>query len=59
MSDHLVNNLKAIIVEFPGTTPVQLVVGDKVIQLPPEFNVETRAVIGEVRTLLGPNALMN
>ncbi len=59
MSNDLVLRLKAMFGECPGSTPVQLVVGDKVIQLPPEFNVDPRAVIGEVRTLLGPNALVH
>ena len=59
MSNELVFRLKAMLGEFPGTTPVQLLVGEKLIQLPPEFNVDPRAVIGEVRTLLGPNALVH
>ena len=59
MSNELVFRLKAMLGEFPGATPVQLLVGEKLIQLPPEFNVDPRAVIGEVRTLLGPNALVH
>ena len=58
LSDATVEQLRNILVEYPGSTPVQLAVGEQLIQLPPEFNVNPRAAIGEIRTLLGPNALV-
>ena len=58
LSDSTVEQLRNILVEYPGSTPVQLAVGEQLIQLPPEFNVNPRAAIGEIRTLLGPNALV-
>jgi hypothetical protein len=34
-------------------------VGEKILRLPPEFNVDDRnGLLAEVRVLLGPNALL-
>ena len=46
--------------EHPGTSPVYLHVGEKVVRLPPEFNVyATPGLLAELRVLLGPACLWN
>ena len=45
--------------EHPGQSPVLLHVGDKVLRLPPEFNVDSRnGLVGELKMLLGANAIV-
>jgi DNA polymerase-3 subunit alpha len=54
----VVDRLKRLLREHPGDSPVFLHVGDTVLRLPPEFNVDSRrGLIGELRVLLGPNAI--
>ena len=44
--------------EHPGDEPVFLHVGESVLRLSPEFNVNSRrGLLGELRVLLGPNAI--
>ena len=44
----------------PGPSPVLLHVGDKVLRLPPEFNVDCRnGLVGELKRLLGQSALLS
>ena len=44
----------------PGTSPVLLHVGAKVLQLPPEFNVDCRnGLVGELKRLLGQSAVLS
>ena len=58
LTDRTVEGLKRLLAEHPGDSPVLLHVGDKVLRLPPEFNVDsTRGLVGELRVLLGPNAI--
>ncbi len=58
LTDHTVDRLKGLLAEHPGDSPVFLYAGDKVLRLPPEFNVDSRrGLIGELRVLLGPNAI--
>ncbi len=58
LTDHTVEGLKHLLREHPGDSPVYLHVGEKVLRLPPEFNVDSRrGLIGELRVLLGPNAI--
>jgi hypothetical protein len=60
LTDHTVEGLKHLLREHPGDSPVYLHVGEKVLRLPPEFNVDSRrGLIGELRVLLGPNAIRN
>lgn len=59
MTADVMQALKSILVEHPGTVPVQLHIGEQVVQLPPEFNVEANSVVGELRTLVGPDALVS
>jgi DNA polymerase-3 subunit alpha len=58
LTDRKVEGLKRLLTEHPGDSPVFLHVGDKVLRLPPEFNVDSRrGLVGELRVLLGPNAI--
>ncbi len=46
------------VASIPGDSPVFLHVGEKVLRLPSEFNVDSRrGLVGELRVLLGPNAI--
>jgi DNA polymerase-3 subunit alpha len=59
LSDGTVDRLKALLVDHPGVSPVLLHVGDKVLKLPPEFNVDSRnGLVGELKLLLGANAIV-
>ena len=58
LTDATVAELKAVLQEHPGESPVLLHVGEKVIKLPEEYNVDTDRVVGELRRLLGPDALL-
>ena len=58
LTDHTVDGLKRLLAEHPGDSPVFLHVGEKVLRLPSEFNVDSRrGLVGELRVLLGPNAI--
>jgi hypothetical protein len=58
LTDRKVDGLKRLLSEHPGDSPVFLHVGDKVLRLPSEFNVDSRrGLMGELRVLLGPNAI--
>ena len=58
LTDRTVEGLKRLFSEHPGDSPVFLHVGEKVLRLPPEFNVDSRrGLVGELRVLLGPNAI--
>ena len=58
LTDRKVEGLKRLLSEHPGDSPVFLHVGEKVLRLPSEFNVDTRrGLVGELRVLLGPNAI--
>ena len=58
LTDSLVDGLKRLLREHPGDSPVHLHVGEKVLRLPSEFNVDSRrGLVGELRVLLGPDAI--
>ncbi|HEX4538874.1 MAG TPA: DNA polymerase III subunit alpha [Acidimicrobiales bacterium] len=60
LTDSLLAGLKQLLVDHPGPSPVFLHVGEKVIRLPDELNVDARSgVVAEVRVLLGPNAVVS
>jgi DNA polymerase-3 subunit alpha len=60
LTDTLVVQLKELLVTHGGDSPVYLHVGQKVLRLPDEFNVDARnGLLGEIRVLLGPNALVS
>jgi DNA polymerase-3 subunit alpha len=59
LTDTAVHELKRLLGEHPGDTPVFLHVGETVLRLPPEFRVDSRrGLVGELRVLLGPNAVV-
>ncbi|HTZ07431.1 MAG TPA: DNA polymerase III subunit alpha [Acidimicrobiales bacterium] len=59
LTDPVVGRLKALLSEHPGDEPVYLHVGQTVLRLPPEFNVDSRrGLLGELRVLLGPSAIV-
>jgi len=58
LTDRAVADLKRLLTEHPGGSPVFLHVGAKILRLPSEFNVDSsRGLVGELRVLLGPNAI--
>ncbi len=59
LTDDKVGRLKSLLTEHPGTSPVLLHVGEKVLRLPPEFNVDSRnGLVGELKWLLGAGAIV-
>jgi len=58
LTDTKVDQLKGLLTEHPGDSPVFLHVGETVLRLPTEFRVDSRrGLVGELRVLLGPNAI--
>jgi DNA polymerase III alpha subunit len=56
LSDDRVDQLKRLLVDHPGESPVFLHVGSKTIRLADGFNVEARnGLLAELRVLLGPS----
>jgi DNA polymerase-3 subunit alpha len=59
LNDGLVDRLKQLFTEHQGSEQVLLDVGQTTLRLPPVFNVDSRrGLIGELRALLGPNAIV-
>ena len=59
LTDSTVNELKRILADHPGDATVLLHLGDKVLRLPPTCNVDSRrGLVGELRVLLGPEAIL-
>ena len=60
LTDAKVDGLKEVLGGHPGQSPVLLHVGEKVLRLPPEFNVDCRnGVVGELKRLLGQSAVLS
>ncbi len=60
LTDRTVDDLKRLLSDHPGHSPVLLHVGEKVLRLPSEFNVDmSRGLMGELRVLLGPRAIQS
>ena len=60
LTDRSVHDLKRLLSEHPGHSPVLVHIGDKVFRLQSEFNVDSsRGLVGELRVLLGPNAILS
>ena len=60
ISERRIQGLKEVLSGHPGPSPVLLHVGDKVLRLPPEFNVDCRnGLVGELKRLLGQSALLS
>jgi DNA polymerase-3 subunit alpha len=59
LSDAKVDSLKDVLSGHPGSSPVLLHIGAKVLRLPPEFNVDCRnGLVGELKRLLGQSAVL-
>ncbi|MHB8440353.1 MAG: DNA polymerase III subunit alpha, partial [Acidimicrobiales bacterium] len=59
LTDDVLERLKQLLSEHPGDEPVQVQVGQTTLRLPPEFNVDSRrGLVGELRVLLGPHAIV-
>jgi DNA polymerase-3 subunit alpha len=59
LTDPVVDRLKELLSEHPGDEPVFLHVGQTVLRLPAEFNVDSRrGLLGELRMLLGPSVVV-
>jgi DNA polymerase III subunit alpha len=55
----MISDLKKMLLEHPGDSPVFLHLGQKVLRLPDQFNVDGRTgLFAELRVLLGPNGLV-
>ncbi len=60
LTDAKVDGLKDVLSGHPGPSPVLLHVGEKVLKLPPEFNVDFRnGLVGELKRLLGQSAVLS
>ena len=59
LDERKVTDLKKLLVDHPGDSPVFLHVGSQVVRLPSSFNVDTsNGLAGELRVLLGADALL-
>jgi DNA polymerase-3 subunit alpha len=60
LSDERVGRLRQLLADHPGSSPVYLHVGSKVIRLADDFAVDARpGLLAELRVLLGPACLWN
>jgi DNA polymerase-3 subunit alpha len=60
LTDRRVEGLKEVLSGHPGPSAVLLHVGEKVLKLPPEFNVDCRnGLVGELKRLLGQSAVLS
>ena len=60
LTEAKVDGLKDVLSGHPGPSPVLLHVGEKVLKLPPEFNVDFRnGLVGELKRLLGQSAVLS
>jgi DNA polymerase-3 subunit alpha len=60
LTDRRVEGLKDVLSGHPGPSAVLLHVGEKVLKLPPEFNVDCRnGLVGELKRLLGQSAVLS
>jgi DNA polymerase-3 subunit alpha len=60
LTDKLIERLKGILVEHPGESQVFMHLGEQVLRLPDQFCVDaTNGLVGELRVLLGPDALVS
>ncbi|MDQ1397626.1 MAG: polymerase subunit alpha, partial [Acidimicrobiaceae bacterium] len=58
LTDDTVGCLKRLLVDHPGDSPVFLGIGDKLLRLPDEFNVDSsNGLCAELRVLLGADCL--
>jgi len=58
LTDSMVRQLRELVVDHPGPSPVLLKFGGKVLRLPPEFNVDPRSgLVGALKELFGTAAV--
>jgi len=58
LTDTMVRRLRELVIEHPGLSPVHLRVGEKVLRLPAQFNVDPRGgIIGALKELFGTQAV--
>ena len=58
LTDSLVRQIRDLVAEHPGNCAVHLRVGEKVLRLPPQFNVDPRGgLVGALKELLGSSAV--
>ncbi len=58
LTDSMVQQLRELVTEHPGSSPVHLRVGRKLIKLPAQFNVDPRGgIIGALKELFGTSAV--
>ncbi len=60
LTDSMVQRLRELVAEHPGRSPVHVKLGDKVLRLPPQFNVDPRGgFMGAVKELFGTRAVLS
>ena len=58
LTDSMVRQLRDLVMEHPGPSPVHVKLGDKVLRLPPQFNVDPRGgIVGALKELFGTQAV--
>ncbi len=58
LTERLVTQLKELVVDHPGACPLHLRLGEKVIKLPAEFNVDAGGgFVGACKELFGPQSV--
>jgi len=58
LTDSMVRQLRELVMEHPGPSPVHLRVGEKVLRLPAQFNVDPRGgIVGALKELFGTEAV--
>jgi DNA polymerase III subunit alpha len=58
LTERMVDQLRDLVCDHPGSVPVHLRLGQQVIRLPAEFNVDPRGgLVGALRELLGANSI--
>ncbi|MGO9964124.1 MAG: DNA polymerase III subunit alpha [Acidimicrobiales bacterium] len=58
LTDSLVRQIRDLVAEHPGNCAVHLRVGEKLLRLPPQFNVDPRGgLVGALKELLGTSAV--
>jgi DNA polymerase-3 subunit alpha len=58
LTDSMVRQLRELVMEHPGLSPVHVKLGEKVLRLPAQFNVDPRSgVVGALKELFGTQAV--
>jgi DNA polymerase-3 subunit alpha len=58
LTESIVGRLRELVVDHPGSVPVHLRVGTKVLRLPPQFNVDPAGgFVGALKELFGAGAV--